>query len=328
MQSAPRRPSSSSAPAARSPAAPRRPTTTSATARRRCRSRALVARCRRRPGVVVESEQVAQLDSKDMDFATWRALAGACAGHLARADVAAIVVTHGTDTLEETAYFLQRVARAGQAGRADRRRCGRRRRASPTGRRTCADAVAVATAPGARGVVVVVAGAVHAALDGPQGPSVSPRRVRLRRRRADRARRGRPAALVRALAGGRSGRARRRSRCRATTSAWPWVAVVASGAGRRSTQRFARSSTPAVAGIVVAATGNGTRPSRARGAAARSDGARLRRLAQHALPRRHRDRCRRSVRPPSTAVGRRAHAAAGARRADRAPARARARRRA
>jgi L-asparaginase len=57
----------------------------------------------------VECEQIAQLDSKDMDFAAWQALAARAAHHLARADVAAVVVTHGTDTLEETAYFLHRV---------------------------------------------------------------------------------------------------------------------------------------------------------------------------------------------------------------------------
>ena len=57
----------------------------------------------------LECEQIAQLDSKDMDYTTWQALAARAAEHLARADVAGVVVTHGTDTLEETAYFLHRV---------------------------------------------------------------------------------------------------------------------------------------------------------------------------------------------------------------------------
>ena len=59
--------------------------------------------------VTLESEQVAQLDSKDMDFASWRRLALRTASHLARDDVAAVIVAHGSDTLEETAYFLERV---------------------------------------------------------------------------------------------------------------------------------------------------------------------------------------------------------------------------
>jgi len=57
----------------------------------------------------IECEQVAQVDSKDMDHATWQRLAQRAAHHLGRAEVAAVVVTHGTDTLEETAYFLHRV---------------------------------------------------------------------------------------------------------------------------------------------------------------------------------------------------------------------------
>ena len=56
-----------------------------------------------------ESEQVAQLDSRDMDFETWIRLAQRCDHWLAQNDVAALVVTHGTDTLEETAYFLSQV---------------------------------------------------------------------------------------------------------------------------------------------------------------------------------------------------------------------------
>ena len=59
----------------------------------------------------LQCEQVAQLDSKDMDHATWQALAQRCAHWLAQPDVGGIVITHGTDTLEETAWFLQQVQR-------------------------------------------------------------------------------------------------------------------------------------------------------------------------------------------------------------------------
>src|SRR5438046_2999883 len=59
--------------------------------------------------VPLECEQIAQLDSKDMDFATWQRLAQRTVEHLARDEVRGVVITHGTDTLEETAYFLHRV---------------------------------------------------------------------------------------------------------------------------------------------------------------------------------------------------------------------------
>lgn len=69
---------------------------------------------RRVPGASqgpVETEQVAQIDSKDMEPAVWQRLAQRVAHHLARPEVAALVITHGTDTLEETAWFLERVLR-------------------------------------------------------------------------------------------------------------------------------------------------------------------------------------------------------------------------
>ncbi|MGM9515230.1 asparaginase [Roseateles sp. DB2] len=57
----------------------------------------------------LEAQQVAQLDSKDMDFQTWRRLALAVEAQLTRDEVRGVLITHGTDTIEETAYFLHRV---------------------------------------------------------------------------------------------------------------------------------------------------------------------------------------------------------------------------
>ena len=52
------------------------------------------------------TEQVAQVDSKDMGSAVWRELALRCAHWLADTTVKGIVITHGTDTLEETSFLL------------------------------------------------------------------------------------------------------------------------------------------------------------------------------------------------------------------------------
>jgi L-asparaginase len=56
-------------------------------------------------------EQVAQVDSKAMTHALWRTLAQRCDVHLKDPEVRGIVITHGTDTAEETAFFLQCVLR-------------------------------------------------------------------------------------------------------------------------------------------------------------------------------------------------------------------------
>ena len=115
-------------------------------------------------GIDLEAEQVAQLDSKDMDFATWQRLAHRVAHHLAREEVRGIVVTHGTDTLEETAYFLQRVLAPAKPVVLT----GAMRPATALladGPQNLLDAVRVAGAAGARGVVAVIAGTVHSSLD-------------------------------------------------------------------------------------------------------------------------------------------------------------------
>jgi len=63
-------------------------------------------------GMALEAEQVAQVDSKDMTIEVLHRLAARVQTHLDRTEVAGVVVTHGTDTLEETAYALHRVLRA------------------------------------------------------------------------------------------------------------------------------------------------------------------------------------------------------------------------
>jgi L-asparaginase len=69
----------------------------------------LVAAVPELSGVPLEAVQVAQVDSKDMSWHIWQQLGQALATHLVREDVAGVVITHGTDTLEETAYLLHRL---------------------------------------------------------------------------------------------------------------------------------------------------------------------------------------------------------------------------
>jgi L-asparaginase len=110
------------------------------------------------------SEQVAQIDSKNMDFDVWKRLAGRCAHWLAQPDVQGIVITHGTDTLEETAFFLQAVLNPAKPIVLT---CAMRPSTAlaPDGPQNLLDAVAVARTAGARGVVAVCAGAIHTAHD-------------------------------------------------------------------------------------------------------------------------------------------------------------------
>jgi L-asparaginase len=203
--------------------------------------------------VPLATEQVASLDSKDMDAATWQRLAGRAAFHLARPEVAGIVVTHGTDTLEETAWLLHRVLapakplvltaamRPASSLAAD-------------GPQNLVDAVTVACEPAARGVLAVLAGQVHAAADlrkahsyrvdafdsgdaGPVGQVVEGRLRRLR-----------DWPQGEALGVDRLGR---------PPQAWPWVEVLPSHAAARGDGIDAWAGA-GIAGIVVAGTGSGT----------------------------------------------------------------------
>ena len=202
------------------------------------------------------AEQVAQVDSKDMDYAVWRALALRCQMHLDDPQVRAVVITHGTDTIEETAFFLHSVLHARKPVVLT---CAMRPATAlaPDGPQNLLDAVALAAAPDWAGVCVVAAGTVHGArqvqkvhpfrLDafgsGEEGPWgwVEAGRVRWAQNRP-------PAQDYQALA------AIERI---ANAGDWPRVDVVLSHAGAdgRVVDALAAGGTQ---GIVVAATGNGT----------------------------------------------------------------------
>lgn len=113
-------------------------------------------------GAPLHAEQLAQIDSKDMDWPVWRALAQRCAQLQASSAVRAIVITHGTDTLEETAWFLHSVLAAHKPVLLT---CAMRPATAlaPDGPQNLRDAVAVAASAGVQGVLVVAAGCVHGA---------------------------------------------------------------------------------------------------------------------------------------------------------------------
>ena len=112
----------------------------------------------------VVTEQVTQIDSKDMSFEVWTSLANRVQHHLSQNDVRGVVVTHGTDTLEETAYFLQAVLNPAKPVVLT---CAMRPASAlvPDGPQNLLDAVTVARHAGAQGVVAVCAGDIHSALD-------------------------------------------------------------------------------------------------------------------------------------------------------------------
>ena len=115
----------------------------------------------------IETEQFANLPSSSLTVAHWLDLAQRLNRLFAtRSDLDGVVVTSGTDTLEETAYFLHLTVRTRRSlvvvG-------AMRRPATPgyDGAANLRDAVRVAAAPASRdrGAVVVVNGEIHGARD-------------------------------------------------------------------------------------------------------------------------------------------------------------------
>lgn len=206
----------------------------------------------------LHAEQVVNIDSKDMDFAVWTQLAERVEYWLARPDIAACVVTHGTDTLEETAYFLQLVHRSDKPvvlTAAMRPATA----LDADGPQNLLDAVRVAAHPQARalGVVCVLHGRVHAARDvtkasthrvdaftsGERGPLGEIEGDDLRLWRRPEPEPGAPFAVP-------------------SAAAWPRVEIVHSHAGADGAVVRALTATarlqPPLRGLVVAGTGGGT----------------------------------------------------------------------
>lgn len=111
---------------------------------------------------VITGEQVANIGSQDMSDLIWLKLAGRVNAVLAESGTDAVIITHGTDTLEETSYFLSLVTKSDKPVVM----VGAMRPATATsadGPGNLYNAVAVATDPGARGrgPLVVLNDTVH-----------------------------------------------------------------------------------------------------------------------------------------------------------------------
>ena len=206
-------------------------------------------------GEALLCEQVAQLDSKDMDHATWQTLALRCGHWLSQPEVGGIVVTHGTDTLEETAWFLQQVL---DTAKPVVLTCAMRPATAlmPDGPQNLLDALTVVRDPWAQGVLLACAGRIHGAREvqkihpyrldafgsGESGPRGWVEQGRVRWAVRSEPQETHPHA---------------RQALRQAASEWPWVEVLHSHAGADARQVQALMAA-GVKGLVVAGTGNGT----------------------------------------------------------------------
>lgn len=112
----------------------------------------------------LSADQILSLDSKDMRPADWQSMLSACRRALTSPAVEGVVILHGTDTLEETAWFLHLTLPAGKPMVLT----GAMRPADhpeADGPANILDAVRLATLPEARdkGVLITLNGRIHGA---------------------------------------------------------------------------------------------------------------------------------------------------------------------
>lgn len=203
-------------------------------------------------GYRTETQQVLQIDSKDLNFGHWLALLDALKAAQRRPEVAGIVITHGTDTLEETAYFLHRVLaptkpvvltaamRPSNAPDAD-------------GPRNLADALVVAAAAPSGAILVCMAGHVHAAAALRKCHTTSVAAFTS----DDQALAGQVEAGHYVSDGTRCTQDAQPHRALPPAEDWPWVEIVENHvhADGRAVHALVQAG---VRGLVVAGTGNGT----------------------------------------------------------------------
>jgi L-asparaginase len=221
----------------------------------------------------LEAEQVAQVDSKDMGPAVWGVLLARLQAHLARPEVRGVVITHGTDTLEETAWLLHRFLPPALQVKPVVLTAAMRPATSlqADGPQNLLDAVTVAAEPGACGVLAAMAGRVWVGAEvrkvhsyrleafdagdaGPLGQVVEGRLQRFRPWPAHEEHGPGAHAGVMTPLPPLPPLPSLQSRPEA---AWPWVEIVSShaGAGPRAVQALVSAG---VQGLVVACTGNGS----------------------------------------------------------------------
>jgi L-asparaginase len=191
-------------------------------------------------------EQVAQVNSKDMSFDLLELLTRRVALALADPAVQGVVITHGTDTLEESAYWLHlRLSASLQAAKPVVLTCAMRPANAPDadGPGNLLDAMKQAQDPNLKGVWVQCAGELL--------PGWAVQKIHSQRLNAFDASDAQIQLNTAQTAGNFA------HLVLSASTQWPWVEVIRShsGASGRVVEALLQSG---VQGLVVAGTGNGT----------------------------------------------------------------------